>query len=217
MDDAKKHYDDSYASGQYAAKYNPDDRPFWAESVDDWTVAFTGAVLGLKPGSKVLDLGSGLGFIVEAWRRHGIKAEGVELSSVAIEASRCKEYLMQGDASTDLPNVIGEYDAVCSSALLEHLTDAQCERLLTDALKLAPVTAHMVAHDKGNDPGHINIHPPQAWLLRFRLWCPHAVMIHNPLFPEAPLFIGARENQIPPGLLWAMKLQYMRRQPEPPK
>lgn len=205
-DDTKKHYDDSYASGQYAEKYS-EDRPFWAEAVDDWCVAFAAGLAGLHPSDEVLDLGSGVGFMVRAWMRHGMIARGLELSSVAAErATSLRIPIKCGDATDPAHYPADAYGAVFSNQLLEHLTDDQARRVIENSLVAAPVSVHYIAHHKGNDPGHINIKSPHEWYALFNKWCPHAVLVPNPLFQTAPIFVLTRDNKLPGALLWAMRL-----------
>jgi SAM-dependent methyltransferase len=84
--------------------------------------------LGVPPGSRVLEVGSGLGLLaVEvANAAAGVEVVGVEISAAQIEAApaHMRVTYVQGDAhALDFPD--GSFDVVYARYLLEHVIDPQ--------------------------------------------------------------------------------------------
>ncbi len=78
----------------------------------------------LTPGEKVLDIGSGRGFLSHEMARAGAQVTGIELSKKNIDISN-KLYknpnltFIHGDALKDLPS--GHFDTAVMSNVLEHI------------------------------------------------------------------------------------------------
>jgi len=91
-----------------------------------------------KVGS-FLDVGCGVGLLVEAAHRHGIKAFGVDSSPFAIEYGRTKLGI-EGLKSGFFQNVLSEdekFDVIYLNHVIEHVPDpkelvADCAKFLTD-------------------------------------------------------------------------------------
>lgn len=86
----------------------------------DWMVKVFEKYYGRKP-TKVLDVGSGAGHFVEACRRAGIQADGIELSEASRKFSReIWGFELDGNDYTQVyENYLG-YDVVTFWGLLEH-------------------------------------------------------------------------------------------------
>lgn len=86
----------------------------------DWMVRVFEKYYGRKP-TKVLDIGSGAGHFVEACRRAGIQADGIELSEASQKFSReIWGFELDGNDYTKVyKNYLG-YDVVTFWGLLEH-------------------------------------------------------------------------------------------------
>ncbi len=86
----------------------------------DWMVRVFEKYYGRKP-TKVLDVGSGAGHFVEACRRSGIQADGIELSEASRQFSRdIWGFELDGNDYTKVyENYLG-YDVVTFWGLLEH-------------------------------------------------------------------------------------------------
>lgn len=192
MNDQQKHYDAEYSSGRYAGMY--EELPEWAAAMNRWHMDFTIALLGLDPAKgKILDLGSGRGHYLDAWWARGYEVHGREISQVAIDAYHTPRWLDQGDA-TDLSSYKDdEFQLVFSAAFLEHVTDQQVLRMVKDAMRIAPYSAHYIAHSKGGDEGHINIKTPQQWFDFLVKLCPTTFVVPNLYCPVQPAFLLVRK------------------------
>lgn len=190
--DAQKHYDAEYEGDNYKAAYEV--LPAWAQAMNRWHVDFVVALLGLSPErGPILDLGSGMGHYLSAWESRGFTTIGREISEVAIR--KCgRDNIDLGDA-TDLSRYKhGQFQLVFSAAFLEHVTDEQVSALVHDELRVARYAAHFIAHDKGNDEGHINIKTPQEWFRFFNAnFGGRFITITNPLCPVQPAFLHMME------------------------
>lgn len=182
-----KHYDEEYRAGDYSARYER--LPEWAVAMNRWHVDFTIALLGLSPDAgPILDLGSGVGHYLSAWESRGYKTQGREISEVAILKSG-RTNIDCGDA-TDLTDYgDNSFQLIFSAAFLEHVDDQQVSRMLWHEMRVARYAAHFIAHDKGNDEGHINIKTPQAWQDFFSAKGMKSLCVPNPLVPVQPAFL----------------------------
>ena len=120
----------------------------------------------VAPGSRVLDVGCGLGILCRkiAARRSGTRVVGVDFSAYAIERNRDRdrglpiEYVRL-DVRSELPTLEGAFDAVTMCEILEHLTEP--ERVVADALALLRPGGLFVLtcpHDQEiDDPEHLRL------------------------------------------------------------
>jgi SAM-dependent methyltransferase len=80
-------------------------------------------------GKRVLDVGSGNGYVLSRYARHGARVCGVDLTATAIDLCRRRFRLMNlpghfvvGNAER-LPFADGSFDCVCSMGVLHHTPD----------------------------------------------------------------------------------------------
>jgi SAM-dependent methyltransferase len=125
------------------------------------------AFLNVAPGSRVLEVGSGLGILAAdvAAAAMGVEVVGVELSAaqIAQAPSRPRVTFRQGDAhSLDFPDA--SFDLVYARYLLEHVADP--ERVLGEMRRVARPGARVVSLE--NDVSLLRFDPPcpafdRAW------------------------------------------------------
>ncbi len=77
----------------------------------------------LKPGSRVLEIGCGIGTVVAELARQGYDAMGTDISQVAIEYGRAKygNVRLEVQPAEELPYADGTFDIVLSFDLFEHI------------------------------------------------------------------------------------------------
>lgn len=145
-------------------------------------VKYLGYLVGLLrahgvPKGRVLDVGAGYGFFLEALERAGYETDGMEISGHAAEEARKRsrgEVVRQG-AEEPFPFPEERYDAVTLLDVIEHLGDygaalASCRRVLKPGGKLFVITlnAHSLARPLlgkkwawYQDPTHIHMFTPR--------------------------------------------------------
>lgn len=87
-------------------------------------------------GSKLLDVGTGCGYLVKCLRDLGVEAWGCDVSPYAVENS-CSPFVKLGDVTEVLPFKTGEFDVVHSQGLWGYQPDitsiqsawAECKRV----------------------------------------------------------------------------------------
>ncbi len=109
---------------------------------DRWAPVAHGLVkhYNLKPGSRVLDVGCGKGFLLYEIKRYypQIEISGIDISSYAIDNSKneIKEFLSVGSASK-LPYNDEEFDLAISLNTFHNLTNAELERAFREFLRVS--------------------------------------------------------------------------------
>jgi SAM-dependent methyltransferase len=106
------------------------------------------------PSGRVLDVGAGYGFFLQALEGAGYEAHGIEVATEAVaEArSRCRGTVAQQSAEVRYPFADGSFAAVTMLDVIEHLQDysralVECHRVLAPGGKLVVITlnAHSLA------------------------------------------------------------------------
>lgn len=115
--------------------------------------------LDLK-GKRVLELGSGMGFVVKSLKEKGVDITGCDLIG--------SENVMEIDLITDLDKLdsLGKFDIIFSTALLEHLPPSTIEKILDKQGRLlnkGGTFYHEIDTQIGVDKTHINIQTPLSW------------------------------------------------------
>ena len=129
------------------------------------------------PGGRVLDVGAGYGFFLEALEKAGYEADGLELSPHAAELAsrRTRGQVVRQGAEEPFPFPEGRFDAITLLDVIEHLQDypaalASCRRCLRPGGKLFVITlnAHSLARPLlgkrwawYQDPTHIHMFSPR--------------------------------------------------------
>jgi SAM-dependent methyltransferase len=124
-------------------------------------------------GGRVLDVGAGYGFFLEALERAGYEAHGIEVSAHAAEQARKRSGapVVQQGAEEPFPFADDHFDAVTLLDVIEHLpayplTLASCHRCLRPGGRLAVITlnAHSLARPLlgrrwawHQDPTHVHM------------------------------------------------------------
>jgi len=92
----------------------------------------------LKPGSRVLDVGCGAGFLTNFLSEHGFDVTGVDLAdkalAVAADRDTTRKVKYQVGNAYELPFEKESFDAVCSMDVLEHVEDPA--RVIAEAARV---------------------------------------------------------------------------------
>lgn len=122
-----------------------------------------------KIGPKdMLDAGCALGLLVEACRDRGVNAQGIDLSTYAIEHvyEPIRPFCRQGSIAQEFP---ARYDLIVSIEVLEHLPARDGEAAIanfcrhTDDVLFSSTPGHF------HEPSHVNVQPAEYWAELFAL------------------------------------------------
>jgi SAM-dependent methyltransferase len=123
-----------------------------------------------SPGA-LLDVGAGAGFLVEAARRWGIDAIGVDASPEALRVARSRHSeapVVEADAAGPLPFEDEAFTAVVLNQVIEHLGISKARLALEEAFRvlqpggLLVLTSPSAANRKEAraDPTHVHVFQP---------------------------------------------------------
>jgi len=79
----------------------------------------------VRPGARILDVGSGLGYLTYALAKSGHDVTGIDISTVAVANAnqRYGPYYQEADLADWSVRKAGEFDLVVMAELLEHIPD----------------------------------------------------------------------------------------------
>jgi SAM-dependent methyltransferase len=171
--------------------------PRTAQEENGFCVDYAIALLNLLPGrDRILDLGSGYGYTMDAWERRGFQVTGLEWSETAVKGSG-KRNMLCGDIRDLSRFKDGEFAIAYSQATLEHLERDDIKKVVQDIHRIAQCGVHYVGHDAGTDPSHITCVPPGEffkWLTDWMVEIDGGVAsFGNPMQSIYPIFITAVE------------------------
>ena len=86
---------------------------------------FTGALRPARPGGRALDIGCGVGQVVEALAKEGYEAHGVDVASANIDRARVKNPRCLLYDGRRLPYRDDPFDSVGALNVLEHVEDPE--------------------------------------------------------------------------------------------
>jgi SAM-dependent methyltransferase len=125
------------------------------------------------PGARVLDIGCGIGILVQQFNKLGYQAIGVDVNQCAIEnsvsSSNC--FLVKTTANLDYPRRY--FDLVVSRECLEHIPEPEIDNCIIEWDRVGNgCMVHIIATtERGesaiNDPLHVNVKPQQWWIDKF--------------------------------------------------
>lgn len=127
----------------------------------------------LSTKSKVLDVGCGVGNLVWALRKFGVKSHGVEPSTAAKQFCVEPKYCRYGDYKK-LPFRNNEFDLVYTSEVLEHINEKQIDFFLKECLRVSKgLLINMICvKERGafayEEISHINVKSEDWWKNKFK-------------------------------------------------
>jgi SAM-dependent methyltransferase len=118
-------------------------------------------VRDFRPAS-ALDAGCAMGFLVEALRKRGVEASGIDVSEYAI--GQVEESVAEHCEVASLTEPLaGRYDLITCIEVLEHLPTTETDRAIAN---LCAATDRLLISSTPGDfgePTHLNVQPPETW------------------------------------------------------
>ena len=194
-------YEEQYKTegSLYHTHYVKNKQPLWAKQMNQHCVDLTIAYTGISPNAKILDLGSGIGYYMNAWQYRGYDVRGIEISKLAVELSK-QPKMVCGSVEDMSCFEDKQFDLVYSAALFEHIDSSIFEKVFEECCRIGDIQIHLISQDKGTDPSHINIKSAEEWAWDFySLTTEHKVfLIPNLLEKGHPLIIiYPEEKELP--------------------
>jgi GT2 family glycosyltransferase len=110
----------------------------------------------------VLDAGCAMGFLVEALRKRGVEAYGIDISDYAIDQVHqdIKPYCWVGSVTEPFPQ---RYDLIVSIEVLEHLEREPSEAAVANFCQHADTVLFSSSPDDFKETTHFNVQPAEYW------------------------------------------------------
>ena len=195
MRDASWSLADRYDAAYYATglgepyhRGNPAWRIFFGR-VADMIVA------GLAPRT-ALDVGCGIGFLVEELRARGVDARGIDVSEYAISQvpPALRRYCSVGSITDPIER---DHDVVVCIEVLEHLPEAVAAEAVARLTERTDDVIFSSSPDDFSEPTHVNVQPEAYWVELFaaRGFSPRDELDTSLIAPHAQHF---RRDGAPP-------------------
>jgi len=128
---------------------------------------------GLDRSARVLDIGCGVGILVEQFRRLGVEATGVDVSPEAIAHSLVPEHCRLVKTTAQLPYADRAFDLVVSREVLEHIPGEEIDACILewDRVSRGGMIHIIAVSERGPsallDPTHVNVQSENWWVEKF--------------------------------------------------
>lgn len=150
-------YGSWYYSHYSVAAYDPAE-PHWQSFFGDVAARI---VETFRPSSS-LDAGCAMGILVGSLRERGVDAEGIDLSTFAIEQAdqRAQGHVRVGSLVDPLPR---RYDIITCIEVLEHIDAGRVDAVVANLCSATDTVLLSTTPDDFNEGTHINVRPPSYW------------------------------------------------------
>lgn len=114
----------------------------------------------------VLDAGCAWGFLVEALRKRGVEAWGIDISKYAISNvhESIKDYCTVGSIVNPFDR---KYDLIVNIEVLEHMKQADAVKAIENFCNSTDQVLFSSTPFDYTEVTHINVHPPEYWSKEF--------------------------------------------------
>lgn len=138
----------------------------------------------------ILDVGSGVGFLVECARQFGLDALGIEGSEWACTQAKHRGLpMIQLDLASEWPLKDGSFATVVCNQVIEHVEPPVVRRVLTESYRVLKSGGTLLIYSPSpwnraerGAFGHINLHEPSR--LRAAVEAAHFQIIEEPNYLE---------------------------------
>lgn len=131
-------------------------------------------VVSLPKGSRILDIGCGVGTLVDSFHKLGYKATGVDVNSQAITNNIAKKHCLLVKNTNKLDFNNRYFNLVVSREVLEHIPLKDIDSCITewDRVSRGQMVHIIAVKERGpsaeNDPAHCNVQTEQWWVNKFK-------------------------------------------------
>ncbi len=128
---------------------------------------------GLKKNDKVLDIGCGVGILVEQFNKLGYQAVGVDVSQEAIKNSIYSKNCFLVQTTAKLPYPDNYFNLVASREVLEHIPANQIDACIDewDRVSVGKMIHIIAVKERGSaatdDITHVNVQSEKWWIKKF--------------------------------------------------
>ncbi len=114
----------------------------------------------------VLDVGCGVGFLVDALRDRGVDARGIDVSAYAIAhvPAHLQPYCSLGSITDEID---GDPDLISCIEVLEHVPSAVTAHALDNLTARTSRILFSSSPDDFDEPTHVNVRPIAEWVREF--------------------------------------------------
>jgi 2-polyprenyl-3-methyl-5-hydroxy-6-metoxy-1,4-benzoquinol methylase len=172
---------DRYATYARTVLEVPDPIAFLSDSEDVyWSIRC--CVKQLKPGARILEIGSGLGYMTYALLKGGYDVVGIDISKTAVENAsvRYGPHFQEADLAEWSVQKAGEFDMVIMAELIEHIPEPLM--FLRMATKLLRPGGRLVVTT-----------PNKSYYPKWMLWESDTPPVHLWWFSETSMKLFAKE------------------------
>lgn len=165
----KKKYDSIYIKSyydEYGEGIGYDNKQLWMNNFNN----IADSIIKIINPKTVLDIGCAYGYLVEALRKKGVEAYGIDVSEYAINQSEesIRPYLKCMSALDGLPeNFPKQYDLLVSIEMIEHLYEEDGLKLIAKISEYSNQVLLSSTDSDFDDPTHFNVQPKEYWVEKF--------------------------------------------------
>ena len=163
--DYAKLYNKEYYSG-YSSGEGYENNKLWVYIFDN----IAEKIINNFHPKTVLDMGCAFGYLVEALRKKGVEAYGIDISEYAINNAEesIKPYVKNMSALDELPDDFPKhFDLVVSIEMIEHLYEEDGLKVIDKMVSYADKVLISSTDDDFDDVTHVNVQKKEYWVDKF--------------------------------------------------
>ena len=128
----------------------------------------------LKKNARVLDIGCGVGILVEQFNKLGYQAVGIDVNKEAIKNSICPKNCFLVQTAAKLSYSDNYFNLVVSREVLEHISVSDIDACINewDRVSVGKMIHIIAVRERGlsaiDDPMHVNVQSEKWWIEKFK-------------------------------------------------